>query len=213
MRFLISTRAWRSTTPGPTGSCTRRSTTKRCAGRWRPCWPSSATSSVTRRCSGPIVTSGSAQTRPRTRPMSGPRWPTISMVGQRGPDMGLVRGLVGAEPDVTVGPEHLRVTELVAELGQQGLHRPAHLFVVDLLVQLPVGPGVVHLQAFVEVKRRIGPAVEGHCWSFHLTGASDNRLRKSRVWHQQRACGRIRPADLSLSYRLGRALAVVRSGS
>src|SRR5665647_2804299 len=63
MRFLISTRAWRSTTPGPTGSRTRRSTTKRCAGRWRPCWSSSATSSVTRRCSGPIVTSGSAQTR------------------------------------------------------------------------------------------------------------------------------------------------------
>src|SRR5665811_1209842 len=63
MRFLISTRAWRSTTPGPTGSRTRRSTTKRFAGRWRPCWPSSATSSVTRRCSGPIVTSGSAQTR------------------------------------------------------------------------------------------------------------------------------------------------------
>src|SRR5665647_3530076 len=63
MRFLISTRAWRSTTPGPTGSRTRRSTTKRCAGRWRPCWPSSATSSVTRSCSGPIVTSGSAQTR------------------------------------------------------------------------------------------------------------------------------------------------------
>src|SRR5665811_895925 len=82
--------------------------------------------------------------------------------------------LVCAEPDVTMGPEHLRVTELVAELGQQGLHRPANLFVVDLLVRLPVGPGVVDLQALVEIKNRIGPAVERHCWSFHLRWAPGN---------------------------------------
>ena len=121
--------------------------------------------------------------------------------------------LVCAEPDVTMGPEHLRVTDLVAELAQQGLHRPANLFVVDLLARLPVGQRVVDLQALVEIKNRIGPAVEMRCWSFHLRWAPGNRSRKSRLWHRRRMNRRVRLADSSLSYRLAQELAVVRSGA
>src|ERR1035437_7788799 len=108
---------------------------------------------------------------------------------------------------------HLAMSASLRRLRDASFHRPAHLFVVDLLLRLPVGPGVVDLQALVEIKKRIGPAVERHSWSFHLRWALGNRSRKSRLWHRRRMNRRVRPADSSLSYTLTQDLAVVRSAA
>src|SRR6185437_4582569 len=75
---------------------------------------------------------------------------------------GLVWRLVGAEPDVAVRPEDLRLAELLAEfLGQIG-HRAEHGLVVDRLVSGPVGLGILLLEAVVEVERRLWPPLECH---------------------------------------------------
>jgi len=55
-------------------------------------------------------------------------------------DIGLVRRLVLAEPDITVRPEDLRVAELGREVGHELRHRAEHLLVIERLVPGPVGP-------------------------------------------------------------------------
>src|SRR6266702_7011227 len=76
--------------------------------------------------------------------------------------VGLVRGLVLAEPDVAVGPEDLRLTELRPQFVKQLRHRAQYLLLVDGLLPGPVRLGIVGLQAFVELQRLVAPPAEGH---------------------------------------------------
>src|SRR6516162_9529728 len=89
--------------------------------------PSSATASRYRvRRSGPI-----SQALGRQLDVAG--------TADHGPDVGLVRRLVAAEPDVPVWPEDLRLAEFGGQfLGQFG-HREQDFVLVDGLVLGPVG--------------------------------------------------------------------------
>src|ERR1700712_2547019 len=75
---------------------------------------------------------------------------------------GLVRRLVLREAHVAVGPEHLRLAELLGEQPGQREHRVAHGGGVDVLVGLPERPGVVHLEVVVEVEGGVGKSSEAH---------------------------------------------------
>src|SRR5665647_2272507 len=184
MRFLISTRAWRSTTPGPTGSRTRRSTTKRCAGRWRPCWPSSATSSVTRRCSGPIVTSGSAQTRElvaQTR--DGQRVDTLTT---------LLTAITGRRYGL---PQQNHTSDVLAEAYIDVLERRLHRGVRDSPRSEPF---------WVRPSTPMGPSTAERCLPHRvIVGRNDARCTGCHgdSWHSRNA--------LSSSVMSGRILSTV----
>src|SRR5439155_1709453 len=77
-------------------------------------------------------------------------------------DACLVRRLVGAEPDVAVGPEDLGLAPRRTQLRDELLHRHQDLLVVDGLVAQPVGLRVVGLQALVELERLRRPASKRH---------------------------------------------------
>src|SRR6476661_860189 len=64
--------------------------------------------------------------------------------------VGLVGRLVGTEAHVAVGPEELRLTELLLEAVEQGEHRLANVALVDVLVGEPPVAGVVVLELGVE---------------------------------------------------------------
>ena len=106
------------------------------------------------------VGSGMYSPPPTDRPVGARTTRIPTPIGRRA--VGLVRRLVGAEPDVAVGPEDLARAELVGELGEQLLHRGLDVAVVDRLVVLPVDLGVVGLQALVELDRLDGPSRKRH---------------------------------------------------
>src|SRR5215469_12648150 len=66
--------------------------------------------------------------------------------------VGLVGGLVGREPDVTVGPEHRDwpAAELGRDVIEQRLQRSAHAGLVDVPAGGPVLPGAVGTESGVE---------------------------------------------------------------
>ena len=113
----------------------------------------------------------------------------------RGGDVRLVGGLVLAEAHVSVRAEDLPGAELGLELGQQLLHRAAHGLLVDGLVLVPVGLGVVVLEAFEELDRFCRPALERHVSSLGRAGTARARRRARRPTAAGR--GRVRPRPSS----------------
>ena len=81
-------------------------------------------------------------------------------VADPGRDRRLVGRLVGAEARVAVGAEEAGLAEVACQLSEQRLHRSLHVPFVYVLVIVPVGPRVVRLEAFVEIQRALGPALE-----------------------------------------------------
>lgn len=77
-------------------------------------------------------------------------------------DVGLVGRLVGAETDITIGPEDPPVPELLRQVVQQGRHRRVGGPLVDHFVLGPVEPGVVHLKSLVELQGFGRPPLERH---------------------------------------------------
>src|SRR5215471_20880186 len=78
--------------------------------------------------------------------------------------VGLVGGLVGREPDVTVGPEHRDwpAAELGRDVIEQRLQRSAHAGLVDVPVGGPVLPGVVGTESGVELERLSRESAKAH---------------------------------------------------
>src|SRR3954468_520502 len=65
--------------------------------------------------------------------------------------MGLVRGLVMREPDVTIRPEDLARTELGLQVGKQCQHGCPDVGLVDRAMIAPVGLAVVDDEPVVEL--------------------------------------------------------------
>jgi hypothetical protein len=80
-------------------------------------------------------------------------------------DLGLVRRLVRAEPDVTVRPEDLAASELGLELREQRGHRCVHLLLIRLLVRGPVRLRVVDRELLEELQGIGWPSAKRHARS------------------------------------------------
>src|SRR5262249_61539562 len=84
-----------------------------------------------------------ASDRPARRDETGRIQRHITASASIGIDVGLVRRLVGREPDVPVGAREPRRTELRLQVGEESDHRPLYLFVVLSAVSLEVSFRVV----------------------------------------------------------------------
>jgi hypothetical protein len=77
-------------------------------------------------------------------------------------DGGLVGRSVTRKSNITEGSKDLAFAELRRQFGQQLRHRSPDQLLVFLLVVLPVGPGVVGLQAFIEIDGLGRPTAKRH---------------------------------------------------
>jgi len=116
----------------------------------------------------------------------------VPAVREGGRNGRLVRRLVPAEADVAVRAEDPALPVLGRELGKQCVHRPAHEVLVDGLVLLPVGLGVVGLEALVELDRFCGPAPEHHRAEFSQLAAGASRDVRGRRGHARKGGTRSR---------------------
>src|SRR5207253_3876361 len=79
------------------------------------------------------------------------------------------------------GAEDLALAELGRQLAEQLLHRGQHALLVDVLVVLPVGLGVVGLQALVELDGLGRPALEGHAGGGYSRPSTSEAARSATV--------------------------------
>ena len=73
-----------------------------------------------------------------------------------------VRGLVLAEADVAVGPEHAAGSEVVGQLDEELFHRLLDKLLVNRLVLLPIRLRVVGRESLVKLDGLDGPPLERH---------------------------------------------------
>src|SRR5205085_1571196 len=105
----------------------------------------------------------------------------VAAAGQGGAHGRLVRRLVLAEAHVAVGPEDLALAELGRQLPEELLHGRQHLLLVDRLVVLPVGLGVVGLQPLVELDGLRGPTLERHVGGGYSRPSTSETARSATV--------------------------------